>query len=75
MLLLALFRRPYYVEQDIAELFIEIAKHNRHAVALSAYDFGRQPAVSGLSLTADLKHYLQVSAVGEREVFGLLARY
>ena len=67
---LTLFRRPYYVEQDIAELFIQIAEHNRHTVALSAYDFGRQTAVSGLSPPADLKHYLQVGAVGQREVFG-----
>ncbi len=68
--LLALFRRLYYIEQGIAKLFIEIAEHNRHAVALNAYDFGRQTAVCGLSPTADLKYHLQVSVVGEREVFG-----
>ena len=67
---LVLFRRAYYVEQDTAELFIELAKHNRHAVALNAYDLGRQTAVSGLSRTTDLKHYLQVGAVGERGGFG-----
>jgi hypothetical protein len=62
--------RIYNVEQDIVEVFIEAAEHKRRPIFLNSYDFGGQTAVCGFSPRANLKHYLQVSAFSQREVFG-----